>query len=41
MIKAIFFDWFNTLAHYDPPREEVYRSAFKTHNIEISFEDER
>lgn len=22
MIKAVFFDWFNTLARYDPPREE-------------------
>lgn len=38
MIKAIFFDWFNTLAHYDPPREEVYCSAFKEQGIEISFD---
>ena len=37
MIKAIFFDWFNTLAHYDPPREEVYRYAFKENGIEVSF----
>jgi putative hydrolase of the HAD superfamily len=36
-IKAIFFDWFNTLAHYDPPREEVYRGALKEHNIDVSF----
>jgi len=38
LIKAIYFDWFNTLAHYDPPREEVYRRAFKEHCIDISFE---
>jgi HAD superfamily hydrolase (TIGR01549 family) len=38
VIKAVFFDWFNTLAHYDPPREEVYRSAFLEHNILVSFE---
>jgi HAD superfamily hydrolase (TIGR01549 family) len=37
VIKGIFFDWFNTLAHYDPPREEVYRSAFKEQGIELSF----
>ncbi len=36
MIKAIFFDWFNTLAHYDPPREEIYRSAFKEQGIDVS-----
>ncbi len=23
MIKAVFFDWFNTLAKYSPPREEI------------------
>ncbi len=38
MIKGIFFDWFNTLAHYDPPREEVYRLAFKEHGFDVSFE---
>jgi len=25
VIKAVFLDWFNTLAHYDPPREEQAR----------------
>lgn len=24
MIKAVFFDWFDTLAHYDPPRQVLY-----------------
>ncbi len=38
MIKGIFFDWFNTLAHYDPPREEVYLSAFKEQGFDVSFE---
>ncbi len=38
VIKGIFFDWFNTLAHYDPPREEVYRSAFKEQGFDVSFE---
>jgi putative hydrolase of the HAD superfamily len=25
VIKAVFFDWFGTLARYDPPREELQR----------------
>lgn len=29
MIKAVFFDWFNTLAHYHPPREELEQQALK------------
>jgi putative hydrolase of the HAD superfamily len=29
VIKAIFFDWFNTLAHYYPPREELESQALK------------
>ena len=36
MIKAIFFDWFNTLACYEPPREEVHSQALKEFNIEVS-----
>ena len=23
VIKAVFFDWFNTLARYEPPEEEL------------------
>jgi beta-phosphoglucomutase-like phosphatase (HAD superfamily) len=38
MIKAVYFDWFNTLVHYEPLREEAYRSAFKEYGIEVSFE---
>jgi len=29
VIKAIFFDWFNTLARYDPPREELQSQALR------------
>jgi HAD superfamily hydrolase (TIGR01549 family) len=37
LIKAIFFDWFNTLACYNPPREELYRRAFQEIGINLSF----
>ena len=37
MIKAVYFDWFNTLATYDPPREQLYCDAFKEHGKDISF----
>jgi putative hydrolase of the HAD superfamily len=36
MIKAIFFDWFNTLAHYKPLREEVHSQVLDEFGIEIS-----
>ena len=36
MIKAIFFDWFNTLAFYDPPREKLHRQACREFGIELS-----
>ncbi len=36
MIKAIFFDWFNTVAHYDPPREELHSQACREFNVEVS-----
>lgn len=36
MIKAIFFDWFNTLAHYHPPREELESQALKEFGFSIS-----
>ncbi len=29
MIKAVFFDWYNTLARYEPPREELYCQALQ------------
>jgi len=36
LIKAIFFDWFNTLAHYNPPREELHSQALREFGINIS-----
>ena len=36
MIKAVFFDWFNTLACYEPPREELYSRALSEFGIEVS-----
>ncbi len=35
MIKAIFFDWFNTLVHFEPTRAELYRQAFQQFGIEL------
>ena len=35
MIKAIIFDWFNTLARYEPPREKVHSQALKEFGINI------
>ena len=36
MIKAIFFDWLNTLAHYHPPREELESQALKELGFAVS-----
>ncbi|MFC1932944.1 HAD family hydrolase [Chloroflexota bacterium] len=36
MIKAVFFDWFNTLAYYDPPREELQSQVLQEFGIHIS-----
>jgi len=35
VIKAVFFDWFNTLAHFNPPRHELYIQAFRQFGIEL------
>jgi len=35
VVKAIFFDWFNTLALYDPPREQLHRQACQEFGIEL------
>ena len=35
MIKAVFLDWFNTLALYDPPREELQSKALREFDIDI------
>lgn len=36
IIRAVFFDWFNTLARYDPPRHELYGQLFRQFGIGIS-----
>lgn len=36
MIKAVFFDFFNTLAYFDPPREEFYARFASEHGIKIT-----
>lgn len=36
MIRAVFFDWFNTLAHYQPPREELESQALRELGISVA-----
>ncbi len=38
MTKAVFFDWFNTLARYYPPREEIHADACREVGIEVTAE---
>lgn len=35
VIKAVFFDWFNTLAYYQPPREELHSQVLCEFGIEV------
>jgi putative hydrolase of the HAD superfamily len=35
-IKAVFFDWFNTLALYEPPREELHSHVLHKFGIDIA-----
>jgi len=41
VIKAVFFDWFHTLAQFEPPRSQLYRQAFQEFGIELSPEKVR
>ena len=36
MIKAVFFDWFNTLAKYSPPREELQSRVLGEFGFDIA-----
>jgi HAD superfamily hydrolase (TIGR01549 family) len=36
VIKAVFFDWFNTVTDFYPPRLELYSRAFKQFGIELA-----
>ena len=38
MIKAVFFDLYDTLVHYQPPREELQVAACKEFGIEVALE---
>ncbi len=38
MLKAVFFDWFNTLAIYYPPREELQSQAIREFGFNVSAE---
>ena len=35
MIKGIFFDWFYTLARFEPPRHQLYSQAFREFDVEL------
>jgi len=35
MIKAIFFDWFYTLARFEPPRYQLYSQALREFGVEL------
>lgn len=35
MFKAIFFDWFYTLARFEPPRHQLYSQAFREFGVEL------
>lgn len=35
MIKAVFFDLYNTLVHYKPPREELLARVLKDFGVEV------
>ena len=36
MVKAVFFDWFNTLARYEPPREQLQSQVLQEFGIHVS-----
>ncbi len=38
MIKAVFFDLYFTLIHYDPPQEEIESRMLRNFGIDVSAE---
>ncbi len=36
MVRAVFFDWFNTLADYEPPRYQLHSQACREFGVEVS-----
>jgi len=41
MIRAVFFDWFHTLADIEPPRHQVYLQVFRELGVELPEEKVR
>ncbi len=39
LIKAVFFDWYNTLAYHEPLRQVLYSQAFQRLGIELTAKD--
>jgi putative hydrolase of the HAD superfamily len=39
LIRAVFFDWYNTLAQYEPPREQLQSQALQEFGINASPRD--
>ena len=39
MIKAVIFDWFSTLAHYDPPREQLQAQVLRELGFNVTLTD--
>ena len=38
MIRAVFFDFYNTLGRFDPPREKIQADACAEFGIEVTYE---
>ncbi len=38
-LKAVFFDWYNTLAYHEPLRQGLYSQAFQRLGIELADKD--
>jgi putative hydrolase of the HAD superfamily len=36
VVRAVFFDWFNTLARYEPPREELHSKLLSEFGVTVS-----
>ncbi len=41
VIKAVFFDWFHTLARFEPPRHQLYCQVLQGFGIEIPLDEVR
>jgi putative hydrolase of the HAD superfamily len=39
VVKAVFFDWFNTLVRYEPPREKLHSELLSEFGITVSPRD--